>query len=152
MRPDRTLEEILIEIGRMNDNHIMACTKGEYDLLLRQQLNFNKLKNANKVRCINGFGHSLGSWMIDQWTNAIAGETGEACNLAKKLNRISNNIKGNKPEDGDFSLIKEKLGKELADVVIYCDLTASALDMNLGDLVKQKFNEKSDEIGSDIKL
>lgn len=151
MRPDRTLEEILIEVGKMDDSHIMACTKGEYDLLLKQ-LTFNKLKNYNKFRCIHGFKHRLDGWAPDQWTNAIAGETGEACNFAKKLNRISNNITGNKPEDSDPKIIKEKLGKELADIVIYCDLTASSLELNLADLIIQKFNEKSDEIGSNIKL
>jgi len=151
MRPDRTLEEILLEIGKMNDSHVMACTKGEYELLV-SQLNFNKLKNVNKARCIKDFGQDLNGWTIDQWTNAIAGETGEACNFAKKLNRLVNNIKGNKASDGDESEIRIKLGKELADVVIYCDLAASSLDLNLGDLVKLKFNEKSDEIGSSIKL
>lgn len=151
MRPDRTLEEILLEIGKMNDLCIMACTKGEYELLLNQ-LNFSKLKNANKTRCIYGFNHKLEDWTADQWTNAIAGETGEACNFAKKLNRSINGIKGNKPEDSNPQIIKDKLGKELADIVIYCDLTATHLGLNLGDLIKQKFNEKSDEIGSDIKL
>ena len=151
MRADRTLEEVLLEIGKMNDSHIMACTKGEYELILNQ-LSFNKLRNLNKIRCIEGFKHQIHDWTADQWTNAIAGETGEACNFAKKLNRSVNNIRGNKPEDGNPEEIKIKLGKELADVVIYCDLAATALGLNLGDLVKQKFNEKSDEINSKIKL
>jgi len=151
MRADRTLEEVILEIGKMDDSHIMACTKGEYELLLKQ-LSFNKLKNVNKRRCIDGFKHELNSWTPDQWTNAIAGETGEACNFAKKLNRLLNGIKGNKPEDLDYEILKVKLGKELADVVIYCDLTATSLGLNLSDLIIQKFNEKSDEIESDIKL
>ena len=60
-------------------------------------LNFNKLKKANKIRCIHGFKHELSSWTPDQWTNAIAGETGEACNFAKKLNRLLNGTESKVP-------------------------------------------------------
>lgn len=115
-------------------------------------MTFEELQSKNVARCVNDFGHELSNWAPDQWTNAIAGETGEACNFAKKLNRLINHIKGNKPEDSNYRVVKEKLGKELADIVIYCDLTASSLGLNLENLIIQKFNEKSDEIGSDIKL
>jgi NTP pyrophosphatase (non-canonical NTP hydrolase) len=61
----------------------------------------------------------------------MAGECGEVCNLIKKLRR------------GESVPLIE-IGDELADVVIYCDLLAARLKIDLGDAVVRKFNEVSD--------
>ncbi len=79
------------------------------------------------------------------WGNAMAGETGEACNLMKKLDR------------GDFTLddkiidnhtkqwvsVREAIAKELADVVTYAALFAEHNEIDLGKAVELKFNEIS---------
>lgn len=80
------------------------------------------------------------NWLLDQWTNALAGETGEACNMVKKMNRPGNTIK---PLD---------VGRELADVVIYAHFAAKKLGLRLEDCIRLKFNEVSDRVGSTIKL
>lgn len=118
-------------------------------------MTFDELKKANTERCEIAF-HPTNQWRPSQWTNAMAGECGEACNITKKMDRIwpsDQYIKNwNKPEDQRMEELEEKLAKEIADVVIYADLLATRIGRNLGDLVKQKFNEKSDEIGSLIKI
>lgn len=101
-------------------------------------ITFEQLKKANETRCGAAF-HPIQSWSPTDWACAMAGECGEACNMIKKLRR------------GDDIDIAE-IGKELADVVIYADLLALRLGLDLGDCVVQKFNEVSERRGSDVRL
>lgn len=119
-------------------------------------LTFGELAEKNKVRCESMF-HKIENWLPSQWSNAMAGECGEACNLTKKMDRIwpaGEYIKNwNKPEDQRrMADLEAKLAGEIADVVIYADLLAQRIGRSLGEIVRAKFNEKSDEIGSEIKL
>src|SRR5579859_5920089 len=70
-------------------------------------------------------------WILTDWTNAIAGEAGEACNIAKKVRR------------GDFTLdeAKFKLLKEIADVMCYCSIFCSILEVDIEHVVNDKFQE-----------
>lgn len=118
-------------------------------------MNFNDLSTINKKRCenINGFNHPLDSWRPSQWSNGMAGECGEACNITKKMDRIIDNIqRTSKPNDRSMSNLKEKLMLELGDMIIYADLLAQRCDFKLEDCVKLAFNSKSDEIGFNEKL
>lgn len=119
------------------------------------QLSFDELKATNKLRCEMAF-HSVEAWTPWEWSNAMAGECGEACNVTKKMNRIwpANQFKQcwNKPEDQRMAELEQKLADEIADVVIYADLLATRIGRSLGECVRHKFNEKSDEIGSHVKL
>ena len=103
-------------------------------------LTFDKLRICNVARC-NGTFHPIKEWSLTDWATALAGEVGEACNLIKKLRR------------GEKISVHE-IGNELADVVIYADLLAARLGLDLGILVTKKFNEVSGRpnINSDIKL
>lgn len=47
----------------------------------------NELKKVNQKRCEEGFGMKLSDWSLSQWSNAVAGETGELCNIIKKVER-----------------------------------------------------------------
>jgi NTP pyrophosphatase (non-canonical NTP hydrolase) len=117
-----------------------------------QPLQFDRLRAVNVARCINGFGHTLDSWSPAEWTNAMCGEAGEAANVAKKMLRHRDNVAGNKGEDRDLSALREKLARELADVVIYADLCAAAQGIDLAEAVRETFNRKSEEIGAEHKL
>jgi NTP pyrophosphatase (non-canonical NTP hydrolase) len=77
----------------------------------------------------------------------MVGEAGEACNVIKKLNRIRDGLVGNHGDDTDKDALMRKLGKEIADVVIYCDLMAQAVGMDLSTCVQEKFNEVSERNG-----
>ena len=101
-------------------------------------MDFKELAKVNLIRCEKSF-HPLNDWSPSDWSNAMAGECGEVCNLTKKLRR---------GED----IPVERIGQEIADNVIYADLLAQRLGLSLGELVKETFNKKSDEVGSDIRL
>ena len=118
-------------------------------------LSFQTLAEKNRERCESKF-HSISVWRPSQWSNAMAGETGEACNITKKMDRIwpSDQFKEswNKPEERRMQDLTDMLADEIADVVIYADLLAQRCGLSLGDIVRAKFNQKSDEIGSLVKL
>lgn len=77
------------------------------------------------------------------WTNAIAGEAGEACNLTKKMTR-----------GGMAQLDMEQMRQaehdliiELADIVTYCDLLLAYYGVDMEDILKVKFNIVSKRCG-----
>jgi hypothetical protein len=44
------------------------------------------------------------------------------------------------------------IADEIADNVIYLDLMAQSLGLDLGEIVANKFNKTSDKIGSFVKI
>ena len=101
-------------------------------------LAFNEFSEKNARRCKECW-HEVTAWNAVQWSNAIAGETGELCNLTKKEQR------------GDTIPTVEML-HEIADIVIYADLLCTRLGFKLGDIVAEKFNIVSQRVGSNIAL
>lgn len=92
--------------------------------------------------------HENGSenWSLADWGNALAGETGEACNLIKKVRRIQTGTGGNTKGETMDQLVAD-IGVELADVVTYAFLTATMVGCNLQDAIVKKFNEVSEKQG-----
>ena len=113
-------------------------------------LSFSELRRANVARCEEVF-HPLDSWSPTDWATALAGEVGEACNFVKKLRRLDR-----ADSELDTELNRERLrceiGKELADAIIYADLLAARLGIDLGSAVRDKFNLVSGRRGSTIYL
>jgi NTP pyrophosphatase (non-canonical NTP hydrolase) len=101
-------------------------------------LTFDELRLANVERCETAF-HPLDAWSPSDWAMASAGELGEACNLLKKR------LRGEAIQD-------EAIGDELADTVIYLDLLAARLGIDLGEAVIRKFDVVSGRRGSPIRL
>lgn len=112
-------------------------------------LSFNTLREANRNRMptfTNKHGEKTHSkedgsdWSPAQWLQAVVGELGEYSNIRKKFER------------GDIDLNEFILSakKELADVVTYLDILAMQLNINLGQAVKDKFNEVSERVGSRV--
>lgn len=99
----------------------------------------------NMKRAVENFDHPIDEvW----WTNAIAGEGGEAlavylqaCNLSKKISR------------GDFKAPEQlndaryRLAVEIADVMTYCDLLLGHLGYDTKTMLATKFNEVSRRVG-----
>jgi len=114
-------------------------------------MNFRDFSVFNRRRCesANGFNHEIGSWSLSDWMTAVAGELGEAANVAKKLNRVRDGIPGNK-ETPDA--LKAALADEIADTFIYLDLLAQSQGIDLEEAVVAKFNRTSEKIGYDNKL
>lgn len=77
--------------------------------------------------------------------NELAGEVGEACNVAKKIERERLGIRGSRAT-------LEQLADELADVMICADLVAMGEGIDLDAAVARKFNATSEKIGLDTRL
>jgi len=72
--------------------------------------------------------------------NELAGEVGEACNVAKKIERERLGIAGSRATVA-------QLAEELADVAICADLVAMGEGIDLDAAVAAKFNATSEKIG-----
>lgn len=81
-------------------------------------ITFESLRQANVDR-VTEFGHGNldDGWNVAEWGNAIAGETGELCNVLKKFIRQTE-------LDPDPITLTEMAAEEMAEVVIYIDLLA----------------------------
>lgn len=101
-------------------------------------LNFDQLRNANVERCEASF-HPCDDWTPSDWFMAAAGELGEAGNKLKKLRRGE-----------DVPMVE--IAHELADTVIYLDLLAHRLGVDLGEAVREKFNIVSGRVRSEVYL
>lgn len=105
----------------------------------RLPLTFKQLREANDARNEHPAFKFPPPWTASDWACAMAGECGEACNFVKKLRR-------GEPVD-----IK-KIAKELADMVTYGDRLAKLLGIDLGEAIRDKFNEVSIRRGVDFRL
>lgn len=116
-----------------------------------KSLTFAALRRANIER-LPLFKNSRGlpahaspngsDWDRAAWLEAITGELGEYANKSKKFRR------------GDISQAEflVEAQKELADVQIYLDILAYRLGIDLGDAVRDKFNEVSRRVGAEVYL
>lgn len=112
-------------------------------------LTFNTLRRANRKR-LPLFKDAKGrrchaqddgsDWSPAQWLQAVTGELGEYANLRKKVER------------GDLTIDEAApaLADELADVVIYLDILASQLGIELGEAVMSKWNRTSERVGAPL--
>lgn len=112
------------------------------------RINFEQLRRANIRRCDLSF-HPVEDWSPSEWSNAVAGEAGEVSNLTKKLKR-GDKITFDKGQE--IPLNAATIGAEIADVIIYADLLAARLGLDLGEIVRAKFNATSERIGSAVNL
>lgn len=101
-------------------------------------------RNLKRCESPRGFNHAVNSWDLSDWFLAVIGEIGEAANIAKKLNRVRDGIKGNKEDE---ATLRNKLRKELGDAFNYLDLLATANGFNIFDAGQEVFEAKSKEIG-----
>lgn len=72
--------------------------------------------------------------------NELAGETGEACNVIKKVARERMGLRGSRAT-------LEELASELADVIICADLIGLSMGIDMVDAVRKKFNATSEKYG-----
>lgn len=110
-------------------------------------LTFAELSAGNRQRAERwhpGFPED-DDWSGADWSNAMCGEAGEYANIIKKIRRHETGA----ANEGDPPVeeLKRKAARELADVVIYADLNASYLGIDLGEAIREKFNQKSVEYG-----
>jgi uncharacterized protein YbjQ (UPF0145 family) len=118
-------------------------------------MNLQEFSRVNLARCTSpdGFGHALNGWSVAEWTNAVAGEAGEACNFTKKLIRHRDGVRGNiKAEDKEMATLRQKAASELADAIIYADLALAALGFDTSTILAETFNAKSRKLGAPYRV
>jgi len=104
-------------------------------------LTFETFSRINRERCREWMGESD---TLHHHALGLAGETGELCNVIKKLDRLEHGkVGGGK---GPFAL-REQAKEEIADVLIYLDLVAMHFGVTLDDVVIKKFNATSKKYG-----
>lgn len=104
-------------------------------------LTLRQIRVANVGRCEEVF-HPVQAWTPERWSNAAAGEMGEVCNTVKKLNRLDDDTNTEKDPQTKAECIA-LIAEELADVIIYVDLLAARLRIDLDAAVRGKFNQVS---------
>ena len=117
----------------------------------------DELKKVNEKRSLEGYKMKLTDWSLSQWSNAVAGETGELCNIIKKVERGDfhkrpENQSQNPELNNDYAAAqyREEIGKEAADIVIYLDLLCTREGIDLGDEIVKKFNEVSKRVNCNV--
>lgn len=98
--------------------------------MARLDLGLRQLRNALIARDTDLFGQCR-NWTPADWVMCLVGEVGKAANFQKKIKR------------GDDGVDESDVGKELADALIYLDLWADSIGVDLADAVVKKFNEVS---------
>ncbi len=83
------------------------------------ELNYERDRKHDKEGRFNWEFYAIG----------VAGEAGELMNLLKKVKR------------GDFQLNKEEIAEETADIITYCFLLLSALDVDPEKTIMDKFEK-----------
>lgn len=114
---------------------------------IKNDLTFKRLREADVQRTEQVF-EKLTAWSPTDWACAMAGECGEACNQVKKLRRLDGGPVNTILEEE----VKSRIGRELADLIIYADLLAARLGLDLDQEIIAKFNQVSRLTGSSVTL
>lgn len=104
-------------------------------------LSFDSLRNYNTARQL--LWDKDNKFSVLYYSNALAGEVGEACNIVKKMERQALGLIGSRAYSVD-------LADEIADVIIYADLLAKEAGIDLGKAVRDKFNKTSNKYGLSV--
>lgn len=121
-------------------------------------LDLDHLREVNVKRC-NAVFHPEGGmeeWTPAEWAMCVAGEAGEVCGDVKKLKRLDGNVvynaQGYQEREDLGKRIVDNIGIEIADTIIYLDLLAARLGINLSEVITRKFNLVSHQNNCDITL
>ena len=108
-------------------------------------ITFGDLRHVNVTRCRRWHPPESTPWSAADWSNALCGEAGELANVIKKIRRQETGARN----EGDPSMeeLRKMAAAELADVVIYADLLADFLSVDLAEAIKAKFNKVSVKYG-----
>jgi NTP pyrophosphatase (non-canonical NTP hydrolase) len=112
-------------------------------------MELKEIQQLNDSRGKRWHQGNLSQWSLLEWCGAMCGEAGEAANYAKKIRRLELELPNKEAgiDKTDLEILQVKLAKELADVIIYALLTMSTLGCDAEEIIKQVFNQKSDEYG-----
>ena len=141
---------------KTNESGKKSSRQGNYEIGRRNTIfaETNLQSTREGIRPTNGNPTNERTWKVPRveglidWTNATAGEVGEMCNTAKKLQRVKDG--GEAPELKTEFDLELDLAHELADVITYAFCVASYMGFNVEKLLTKKFNEVSRRSGTGI--
>lgn len=123
-------------------------------------ISIRDFQELNRTRGERWHKGSLNNWSVMEWTAALAGEAGEACNAAKKLRRLELDLlhRDNRLGSEIFSddaahvartieMYRVAVAKEAADTIIYGMLIHTRLGVQSDEVLAEVFNLKSKEYG-----
>lgn len=110
---------------------------------MTEDLTFKAVSDINRERANRWHGDPFwkDGWTGADWSNAMAGEAGEACNVVKKLRRQDFGIQ--QAEASSREQLLESLAKEIGDTFLYLDLLAQYYRLDLAKCVVDTFNRVS---------
>lgn len=115
---------------------------------MTSSLDLAALRTTNTLRCTRWHGPTTEPWSLADWSNAMCGEAGEAANVVKKIRRLETGTdRHGYADDEKVAALREALGDELADTVIYADLVAANAGIDLAAAIVRKFNAVSEREG-----
>lgn len=119
-------------------------------------LTIDGLNQANLSRVKGWHGEEgLGTWSALEWAGAMAGEAGEACNAAKKLKRIEDSMMNINESARSLLTLEDAnlaVAREVADTIIYGLLLIVKVGHDPEHIIREVFNQKSEEYGFDERV
>lgn len=110
--------------------------------MTNQDLTFTAVSEINRARCERWHpDFPADGWTGADWSNAMAGEAGETCNVVKKIRRDDFG-KVQAAADSRADLM-QKLATEIGDTFLYLDLLAQFYGLDIADCVRDTFNRVS---------
>lgn len=111
-------------------------------MLSIKKITAKSISRANRWH-VNG----IDSWSELEWAGAMAGEAGEACNAAKKVKRITDEIANRagsvaKVELQDLNAYSQQTCKESADAILYAILLIVRCGGDPEKVLAEVFNKK----------
>ena len=132
----------------ISNQEVVAYVEGEPHTVCvqRPDITFRAFAEATALRTARDFGEALDTtskYGPEHWALMIQEEAGEVAGavigmlgLKKRKNHLT----------------KEDVGKEIADVVAYAACLAIRCGLDFQEIIRGKFNEVSERIGSAVKL
>jgi len=127
-------------------------------------LKIHVLQEASRDRAARWHDSPEAQWSLLEWAGAMCGESGEAANIAKKIKRLESKMRSISKQivtprnddplarqqrilliDDQMQQLKPALAKEVADAILYGICIFNELDVVAEDVLREVFNEKSEE-------
>lgn len=138
-----------VERARVQLDH---STETVFDLQLGLELQarightFRSISETSLRRAERWHPGGLDEWSALEWAGAMAGEAGEAANVAKKLKRFDQKLR-QKKAPSDRAVLVEALASEIAGTYLYLDLLAQREGIDIRAAIVREFNRVSEREG-----
>lgn len=109
-------------------------------------MNFRYVSIVNADRCRMWHEGQTEEWNAADWSNAMVGEAGEACNAVKKYRRIQTGVQ-QKEGPKTHSEARAAIKKEIGDTYLYLDLLAQFFGFDMWETIRDVFNQVSEREG-----